>query len=145
VNDTPSPLIEPIGVLITILKRHSAKNRRKPKMMPSTVREAAQYWIDHQEPPNDYKEAVTENHKNGTLTGYDTPYHDRLARTLRSFLGLRSIYQAVVIDAAERGIYWRGEDMDIFPKIIIESDEMAKDPDGYKKKHSHLIQGLGWD
>lgn len=137
-NDTPPTLIEPIGVLMQILKRHSEKNRRKPKMMPGTTREAAQYWIDHQEPPNDFKEAVTENFKNGVLTGYDTPYHDRLARTLRSFLWLKAVHQAYVIDAAERKIWWRGDDMDMFPMIVKETDEMLKDPAAYDAKHGNV-------
>ena len=142
-NDTPPALIEPEGVLIKILKRHSDKGRRKPKMFPATVLTAAQYWMSHQEPPDDYREGVTEIRKNDQLVGYETPYHNRLARTLRAFLSLKHIHQVAVIDAAERKIYWRGEDMDFFPKYVKEAEEMAKDIKAYQDKHSALIQGLG--
>jgi len=141
-SDAPV-LIEPEGVLIKILKRHSETGRHKPKMFPVTVLAAAQYWMSHQEPPDDYKEGVTEIFKNAVLVGYNTPYHDRLARTLKKFLRQNDIFQALIIDAAERKIYWRGDDMDMFAKIIKEADIMAKDPEAYRERHSELIRGAG--
>lgn len=140
---TPPVLLEPEGVLMRILKVHAEKGRRKPKMFPGTVRDAAMFWIAHQEPPNDLTEPVTENWVNDQLIGYNTPFHDRLSYTLRQFLKLNDLYQTLVIEAAERGIYWRGEGMNIFPTIVRESDEMKKDPEAYKAKHSATIQKMG--
>ena len=140
---SPPVLLEPEGVLMRILKIHAEKNRRRPKMFPGTVRDAALFWIAHQEPPNDYTEGVTENWVNEQLVGYNTPYHDRLSYTLRQFLKLSEIYQTAIIEAAQRGIYWRGESMNIFPTIVRESDEMKKDPEAYKQKHSEQIQKMG--
>ena len=133
-------LIEPIGVLMKLLERHANKGFRKPKMFPRTLREAAQYWIDHQEEPDDYKEAVTELTKNGELTGYDTPYHDRLVRTLRIFLMLSDIHQAFVIDCVEKGMAYRGEDMRIYPEIAKQYEIMWKDPEAYKEKASQHLR-----
>ncbi len=141
-SETPV-LIEPVGVIMDILKHHADKGRRKPKMFPTMLREAAQFWIAHQEPPDDRKEAVREVRSNGTLIGFETPYHDRLARNLKTFLRLSDLYQSLIIDAAERQIYWRGDRMGFFAKVIKQADEMAKDPEAYKEKYGLVLQNMG--
>jgi hypothetical protein len=132
-------LIEPIGVLMNILKRHSDKGRRKPKMFPGTVREAAQYWISHQENPDERKEQVTEIKVNGEIVGYETPYHNRLAKTLLRFLSQKEIHQVFIIEAIERGIPWRGDEPDIFVHIVKEGDKFLADPAAYKEKFSPIL------
>ena len=65
-------LIEPEGVLMAILKHHSDKGHSRPKGFPGTLREAALFWISHQEPGDDDKEAVEKIFKNGELVGHET-------------------------------------------------------------------------
>jgi len=135
-------LIEPIGVLMKILTRHTDKGKRRPKMFPGTVREAAQYWIEHQETPDDYKEGVTKIIKNGELIGYETPYHDRLERTLRKFLTLSPLHQAFVIDSVDKGVPWRGDEIHIYTNIVKEGFKFLADPEAYKDKHAAIMQGF---
>jgi hypothetical protein len=116
---------------MSILKRHSEKGKSRPKMFPGTVREAAQYWIGHQPPPDDYREGVKKIIKNEELVGYETPYHDRLARTLCRFLVQKHIHQLFIIEAIERGIPWRGDEIGIYTEIVKEADKMLKDPESY--------------
>ena len=143
-TDKPEPiLIEPIGVLITALRKWAEAGGRQPKMFPTHPREAAQYWIDHQMPPDDHKERVREIRSNGKLIAYETPYHDRLVFSLRRFLHLKGVYQTYVIEAAERQIWWRGDRMTIFPKIVEQADKMSKDPASYIEKAQAVLRTFG--
>ena len=143
-NHEPPELLEPIGVLQKILRNHSDKNRRRPKMFPNTVREAAQYWLDHQAPPDDHKEAVKEIRVNGDLVAYETPYHDRVARTLKKFLALKEIHQEFIIEAIENGCPWRGDEIWSYKDIVRESEIMHRDPKAYiEKGHQILEKGVG--
>ena len=135
----PPELLQPIGVLQKILRHHTDSNRRRPKMFPSAVREAAQYWLDHQEPPDDYREGVREIRSNGTLIAYETPYHDRVARTLKKFLALKELHQVYIIEAIEAGTPWRGDEIWSFKDIVREAEKMRQDPKAYIEKGRRML------
>jgi hypothetical protein len=132
-----------ISTIARILNHHATKGRRKPKMFPSDVNEAARFWVSHQRAPDDYTEAMTEIRKNGELVGYHAPYHDRVVKTLRVFLGLKEIHQVFVIDCIDKGMDYRGEDMVMYTEIAKQFEIMWKDPEKYKadaSKHLRMWQ-----
>ncbi len=136
-------LIEPVNHLMNFLKWYSDKNYRKPKMFPTMLREAAEYWIAHQEPPDDYAEAVTLIVENGKQLGYNTPYHDRLLRCLKQFLKLKEIHQVAVIDGIGRGVPYRGDPIHQYLDYVKEAEVMAQNKDqyieeGFRKMHRAL-------
>lgn len=104
--------------------------RRKPVMFPSDPRAAASYWINHQEPPNESTERPRQI-KQKDKVFWQTPYHDRLAANLRTFLQFKKIHQLFVIEAIERGIPWRGDSVEFFADIIRETDKMLANKDEY--------------
>jgi hypothetical protein len=118
-----------IDVLSSILIRH----KYKPRMFPTDPRAAASYWINHQEPPHEFTEAV-QFVEQGDKSFWRTPYHDRLSGTLKIFLSLKSPQQIFVIEHIERGIPWRGDTVEMFNSIVREAQKMQADKDGYIEK-----------
>ena len=58
---------------------------------------------------------------------------------LRVFLGLKDIHQVFVIDCIDKGMTYRGEDMQMYTEIAKQYEIMWKDPEAYKEKASkHL-------
>lgn len=103
----------------------------KPKSFPSNPDAAVQFWIKHQEAPDDFSERVTTITVDGDVVGFKTPYHDRLAMNLRKFLGLKSIHQEYIIHHIDRGIPWRGDEMWFYQEVIKEHDKMLENPEQY--------------
>jgi len=112
----------------TLAKLMASSSRRRPKMFPADNREAAIFWINHQEPKDDYTEAAT---KEGN--SWKTPYHDRLARTLRIFLAMNDLHQTFVIQYTKT-IPWRGEDHDYYHLVVKENQRMQGDPHSNSEK-----------
>lgn len=112
----------PIEALISCME---SSHRRIPKMFPADRREAAIFWINHQEKRDDYSEAAK---KEGVV--WVTPYHDRLCRTLRIFLSLNDLHQAYVIEYAKI-VPWRGDTIDFYQLAVKEEVLRLKDPKGY--------------
>jgi len=115
----------PVDTLAQVM---AGSSRRRPKMFPIDNRDAAIFWINHQEKRDDYAEAAT---REGAT--WKTPYHDRLTRTLRIFLGLNDLHQAFVIEYTKT-IPWRGDDIDLYQIVVKETQLMAGDPNGYIQK-----------
>ncbi len=108
-------------------------NRELPPMMPSEPREAARWWISHQEESQYYRDhpSPTRNEKTGQITGWITPFHDYLVSTLRKFLDLCESDQNFVNEMIGSGVPWRGDDIDDFKKIVEQHLEMQNDPKSY--------------
>ena len=119
---------DPVNVLMGVLQK---SNQRKPTMFPAEPRAAATYWISHQEEADEYNERLVAIKNNQEVTGWKTPYHDRLASTLKKLHSLKPIEQVCVIEKVESGIPWRGDDMGYFVKICEEAEKMAKDKQPY--------------
>jgi hypothetical protein len=114
---------------------------RKPGMFPADPFQAARYWMAHQQPCDDFTEAVTPpNTKGGT---WGTPYHDRLVYTLRKFLKQKSIQQVFLIEHIEKGVTWKGDEIKFYQTVVEESLKMAQNKekyieDGFKAMHRAL-------
>ena len=98
----------PESVLMEILDG----NQFKPSMFPRDNFEAAQFWIDHQEPANKYSERVERS-----KDGWKTPYHDRLALNLKIFLVQTHINKVYILEHCKR-VPWRGDKMDLYKNVV---------------------------
>ena len=116
---------------LTIVLKKWAKCGGRSSVIPKLFSEVVEWWINHQEPAknNDIPQKYTG--KGGEVVGWHTPYHDRLAINLRTFLELAHIHQVHVIEKIEDGIPWRGDGMGMFKEIVKEAELMARDKDPY--------------
>jgi hypothetical protein len=112
----------PVEALMAVMARST---RNKPKMFPADRREAAIFWIQHQEPAIEHAERAR---KEGT--SWVTPYHDRLCRTLRIFLGFNNLHQTLVIEYAKT-VPWRGDAIDFYNIAIKQELLRQKNPKAY--------------
>jgi len=124
--DIKPPLAE--EVLIRILKSWRAR-RGYSKHIPSDNLQAAKWWMAHQEERAVGDAPKQRIDKNGEVSGWDTPYHDRLAYNLRKFLSLPEPEKAYVIHNIETGIPWRGDNTDFYKMVVAEHQKMLADPD----------------
>ena len=116
--------------LIDVLSRLMMRAKHKPRMFPSDPRAAASYWINHQEKACEHTEAV-EKITQSDKTCWKTPYHDRLAGTLKIFLMLKGPQQVFVIEHIDAGIPWRGDSIEMYNSIIVETRKMQGNPEAY--------------
>ena len=128
----------PIDVLLPILRGC----KRRPSMFPQDPTTAAKFWIAKQEPPNEFTEAIRQESRKDGSKYFITPYHDRLAANLKTFVQLQHIHQVFVIDAIDRGIPWRGDDIHKFTKTVEQHNEMLKDPEAYIGNASKLLREM---
>jgi len=122
---------EPTARLVEIYARWTGTHHTE--YMPAKPLEAATWWVDHQDPWNKIQERPErQNDKRGNFSGWLTPYHDRVAATLKIFLELSEPEKCFVVENIERGIPWRGDPIYLYKAIIEEHEKMAQDIDGYK-------------
>ena len=105
-----------------------------PKMLPKEPFQAADYWASMNEPPHERERVEwlsrsTPNDPNAG--GWQTPYIDRVLLTLRIFLNLTPNDQEFVINNIRAGIPWRGDDLDMYRSIIVETKKMLADKGVY--------------
>jgi len=116
--------------------------RRVPEGMPVDGFQAARWWMARQAPGDPFSEAATPPVKKGGE--WATPYHDRLLYTLRRFLKLKRVHQIYVIEHIDKGVPWKGDDIDLYITVVEETAVMNKSDreqyfeDGFKKMHKAL-------
>jgi hypothetical protein len=119
----PPNLIETLASII-------GRARIKPKMFPTDYRGGAQFWIDRQEPANEYAEKVEKREENGK-SFWTTPYYDRVAGNLKLFLAMTPMEQMFIIDGIESGVPWRGDSIEMYKMITVETQRMLLDRPAY--------------
>jgi len=92
-------------MLTQIISAHGNARRRWPVEMPTAPRDAA-VW---------FRGIMSQNAK-----------PDLLVFCLRRFLQARPEMQRLVILACQQNIYWRGEDIHLFSRIINEHERMQE-------------------
>ena len=134
---------EVMEVLIEIIKKWHDSGKRSAHAARNP-HEQAQWWIRHQEPPQEFLDRPEElfDHKTGRHSGWRTPYHDRLASNLRKFLSLSEIEKAFVVDCIKSGCPYRGNDIPMLKMIRIEHDKMLANPESYKEKAFKILGTL---
>jgi hypothetical protein len=111
----------PEEVIDQYLKR---KNPRIPKGAPADGFQFARWWMAHQIPSDNFTEpAVPPSKKGGE---WETPYHDRLLYTLRRFLRLKAVQQVYVIEHINKGVPYKGDDLDKYIQFVEENTKKEK-------------------
>lgn len=118
-----APCPTPEQRLVGLMER---SHRSKPKMFPSDLAAAARYWMAHQEPYN----ATDEKASQMPSGVWETPYHNRVCRTLSIFLGLSDLQQQAVIDNCHI-MPWRGDNVPFYLETLGEHRRMLRDPAKY--------------
>jgi hypothetical protein len=100
--------------------------------------------MSHQPQGDRFSEAATPPATKGG--SWTTPYHDRLIASLKKFLGLKHVQQLYIIEHVEKGIPWRGDDLDKYTDIVNEHFKMVENKekyieDGFKKMHK-VLRGM---
>lgn len=140
--DPTPPLAE--EVLIKIFKRWRLKHNSDH--IPRDNLEAAKWWMAHQEEHQQGDLPYANTNKDGNITGWTTPYHDRLSYNLQKFLKLSEPEKAFVIHHVENDVPYRGDDIEFYKQVVTESDKMKLDrdkyiEDGFKKMHT-VLRGM---
>lgn len=111
------------------------REKHRSEHIPLQPLEAARWWIDRQEAPNEWAERPERTYdKRGNFSGWRTPYHDRVASNFRLFLALNEPQKAFVLDHIEQGIPWRGDSIERFKLIVAEHFKMMENPEEYLAK-----------
>ena len=103
------------------------QHRSLPLWLPQIPRDVALWWIDMQEPPSmpaDAPRRVSMPGDEGQR--WICPYHERIRHTLRKFLSLHEHDQKIIMAAREDKVFWRGDDMPFFMRVIDETVKMRK-------------------
>jgi len=100
------------------------KSSKKSVKLPAQPIEAAERFITiiGNQKPNEKIRLITNVKKNREF--YIWPYAENAKYLLTKFLNASFELQTIVIAAREDGIYWRGDELDIFYKIIEETEKM---------------------
>lgn len=123
-----------LPVLEAIAARYISRAHRWDRCVPRTADGIARFWVAHQEPPTRADTPhLTPSASQSGKSSWRAPYIERLALTLAQFLTLPATDQQYVIAAAEDKIYWRGDSMEFFVKVIGEYQKMGGDP-SYREK-----------
>ena len=105
--------------------------------------EAAKQWILMQEPPG-IREAPNIIQKKGGAKCWDTPYLDRLCYSLTKFLRHGNAERNYIISAYKAGIFWRGDDLAEFKRLIEETETMHEiGLDAYRKRAISISSRAG--
>ena len=122
---------------VDILSMIFDKYRKRSEIIPLRPYDAAHWWMDHQEPANEMTERVERVVDKTGKVGWQTPYIDRIAATLRIFLSMNPAQQIFIIEKVQHGIPWRGDSMAFYLEVIRQTDirdkyveALGRDADG---------------
>lgn len=121
-NRTRPPLIEDM-LEAEFYRARSAK--ALPDFVPENIHAAVQWWIGIMEPPLIGEEMRLVSGSTGK-TRWKCSYQDRLVHGLRKFLDLKRADQDYILAAREDKIFWRGDAMWFFVKVVDESQRAQK-------------------
>lgn len=105
------------------------QKNRLPKCMPHNIDEAARWWLTMQEPPDEYFERPRKLMVTGSKQGterWESSYTLRVLSTLQKFLSFSEQNQRIIVAACKDKIWWRGESLEHFYKVISQIEHMHK-------------------
>lgn len=128
-----------IDELIKIISKH----RELPLCIPIRPIDAANWWVDMQEPMSKYERPRQVATSGKDSLRWDTPYINRICINLRKFLMLKKPDHDFIVGAKDDGVWWRGDDMRFFHGLYDEA-MMQKDigKDRYRKRVKTAMRGL---
>lgn len=128
-----SPVLSDLlGELAGLIVSVSA-DARHPKM-PHGPMDAAKWWLTilEREHRSDIPRKVPNMVKAGTH--WEWPYRVEACHTLKIFIDSERRLQDFVLAAREDGIFWRGDDLEFFGKVVDETLKMReKGVERYRK------------
>lgn len=93
------------------------------------------------------KEKQSEVKRPGKERGIVWPYAARIVYLARKFKAIADEHRQLVIDARKIKIFWRGDDFDMFNKIVTETmlfrDLSPVERDNYKKRVMTVAKSMG--
>lgn len=115
-SDTTSNARPPnaVSTLQKMLKRVKLNSSH----MPHNDLEAARWWLEHQEPPDELHDRPEPISREGAIIAWRMPYQERVTASLRNFLLLSEPEKAYVVENIEAGIPWRGEPVRYYKEVI---------------------------
>lgn len=122
-----------VDLLVDEIQRH----RRLPPQIPSEPLQAAKWWIGMQMPAHEQIERPQTANVVGKANSkrWLTPYADRLIASFRRFVTLTPTKQEFVIAAFDDGVFYNGDEPEMFASIYDETMAMRKiGPDAYRKE-----------
>jgi len=106
-----------------------------PSEMPRSVVEAAAWWVWMQEIPTQSDSPRRVSISGGSGQRWECPYHRRLEHTLRKFMGMRHEERHTILVAREEKIFWRGDEIHFFRRLIEETTRARKiGPSQYREE-----------
>jgi hypothetical protein len=132
----PSPEAE----VMKVLGRWKGK---RPKMFPSSGRQAAMYWMGLMEPQNFVNEKAEWESRPSTKERnagrWISPYTDRLRMSLQSFLLFEAVEQAFVVHHVERGVPYRGDSMVFYREVVKNTGTMLESVEKHGRTSNNLL------
>lgn len=95
-----------------------------PTPLPMSSREAAKWWLSTMQEPEVIGE--TRRIQRGDSTYWHLGYFTRTRQAMLNFLRLDRTQRETVIAAVEDGIPYRGDDWEVFLRIIRETEKMRE-------------------
>ena len=115
------PLIETeVNAVLTLWMEKNSL----PEFMPRSL--ADEWWLNMMEPaqPDEVPRQVPLNSGEGSR--WICPYHNRVLHSLSIFLRRPASEQRVIVAAREDGIFWRGDSIIFFMRVVDETTQMRK-------------------
>lgn len=109
-------------------------SEKRPAAMPALAHDAA-VWLRKQFAPPKHSDSPRQRAGRWTW-----PYADNTLRYAGQLLAAEPDMQRLILAAAEDGIWWRGDDREMFQRIIGETLKMREDPEKYKREASQRMK-----
>ncbi len=134
-----------VDVIAGIIQHWLDKNRALPECMPKGEYHAANWWLNLMEDPHPFLDTPepVRSLKTGEITGWRTPYHDRVSYLMHRYLRLDEPYQAFISEYIGKGVPWRGEPVDLYADICREHGNMLKNRDQYICNSRKVLSDMG--
>lgn len=125
IKGTPPP--DALAICMALIAAYALHNgNRLPAIMPRAPRDAAAWWLAHQEPRHRMEKQRQVPVHGSSAHRWDDSYALRVTQNLRIFLFLPDDDKAFIVSAVRAGIPWRGDRVDFFEKIIEEHEKMLE-------------------
>lgn len=108
---------------VDLLADEIRKHRRLPPQVPAEPLQAAKWWIGMQSPAHEQIERPRTANVVGKSNAkrWLTPYADRMIASFRNFVSLTQKQQEFVIAAFEDGVFYNGDEPEMFALIYDET------------------------
>lgn len=116
---------DPLALCSALLAAHALRNGGLlPGIMPPAPRGGVAWWLVHQESRGKFEKARQLPVPGKDAQRWEDGYSLRVVQNLRVFLGLTDEKRAYIVSAVHVGIHWRGDEIEMFERIVEETERM---------------------